>query len=107
MNAHRLPGFTAEASLYKTSLSYRKESVGVFRESAGVITSQLIRVHGCWDCGSAEDPADVPRCCRDFLMAEVRVWASPIPTGLGFSTQQDVIPISPIYLRNDLAARVP
>ncbi|MEM7773562.1 MAG: hypothetical protein AAF327_24040 [Cyanobacteria bacterium P01_A01_bin.37] len=34
------------------------------------------RVHGCWVCGSAPPGVDPPMCCRDFLMADVRVWAS-------------------------------
>jgi len=40
----------------------------------GVIPHGWTWVHGCWVCGSAPPGIEPPMCCRDFLMADVRVW---------------------------------
>ncbi|NES82679.1 MAG: hypothetical protein F6K10_15425 [Moorea sp. SIO2B7] len=45
-----------------------------FHDIGGKITPAGVRVRGCWVCGSAPPGVEPAICCRDFIMADWRVW---------------------------------
>jgi hypothetical protein len=87
MNAVNMPGFTAEASLYRTMTNYRAKGVSGFLPRAGAVVTQLPVRPGCGDCTSLTWPNGTPtgacaKACCDVLG---RCWTETCPCGSGIS----------------------
>lgn len=88
MNAKRLPGFTAEASLHRIS-NYRTKSIHGYLPTPGAIEPQLIRLPpspGCGECTPMRWPDGTPtgacmqECCD--VLGKCSIKACPCGGGL-------------------------
>jgi hypothetical protein len=87
MNDGNLPGFTAEASLYRTS-NCRTKSVHGSPPAPGAIVPQLIRLPpapGCGECTTLRWPDGTPTgaCVRECCDVLGRCSIEPCPCGGG------------------------